>query len=357
MFYHFNTNSSITNLLYLTLPLLVIAISWGTTGLIRHYALARNLMDIPNDRSSHTMPIPRGGGFSIVFTFLSGLTYLNYNLDLDDKIYIAIFGGGAIVAIVGFIDDHVHVAPMSRLLVHFVASLWVLYWVNGLPPLVLLGISFDLGWFGYLLSALGLVWFLNLYNFMDGIDGFASMEAIFSSFIAGLLFLLVYKDPDMVMINLLLMTSVIGFFIWNFPPAKIFMGDVGSGFLGLILGAFAIYSAHIASEMLWIWFILLGVFFVDATYTLIRRLLRGDSVFRAHRSHAYQFASRKHGNHMTITLSVMLINLFWLAPWAAAVAFNIIDGVIAMLFSYTPLVWLAWYYHAGEVEKNIEMEQ
>jgi Fuc2NAc and GlcNAc transferase len=145
--------------------------------------------------------------------------------------------------------------------------------------------------------------------------------------------------------------AVAGFLVWNFPPAKIFMGDAGSGFLGLMLGALALYSAHIAPQMLWVWLILLGVFIVDATYTLIRRLLLGDKVYEAHRSHAYQYATRKYGRHLPVTLAVLAINLFWLAPWAVAVAFGAVDGAVALLCAYVPLLWLAWYFHAGETEQ------
>jgi Fuc2NAc and GlcNAc transferase len=145
--------------------------------------------------------------------------------------------------------------------------------------------------------------------------------------------------------------AVIGFLVWNFPPAKIFMGDAGSGFLGLMLGALALYSAHIEAVMLWVWMILLGIFIVDATFTLLRRLLRGEKVYEAHRSHAYQYASRTCGNHLTVTLAVLFINLFWLAPLSVAVALGAIGGALGLIIAYVPLLWLAWYFHAGEIEQ------
>ena len=156
----------------------------------------------------------------------------------------------------------------------------------------------------------------------------------------------------MASLNLLMFAAVTGFLVWNFPPAKIFMGDAGSGFLGLMLGALALYSAHIEAVMLWVWLILLGIFIVDATFTLLRRLLRGEKVYEAHRSHAYQYASRQYGSHLSVTLSVLLINLFWLAPWSVAVALGAIGGAFGLIIAYVPILWLAWYFHAGEMERG-----
>ena len=158
----------------------------------------------------------------------------------------------------------------------------------------------------------------------------------------------------MAAVYILLSAAMAGFLIWNFLKAKIFMGDSGGGFLGLMLGAFALYSAYIASQIFWMWLILLGVFVVDATYTLVRRLLRGDRVNKAHRCHAYQYASRKYNSHLVVTLMVLMINLFWLTPWAIAVAFSAIDGTVGTMCAYFPLLWLVWYFHAGELEKTVE---
>ena len=157
---------------------------------------------------------------------------------------------------------------------------------------------------------------------MDGIDGIAGIEALSATLSAGLLVIFVLGDHAIADINFLMSAAVAGFLIWNFPPAKIFMGDAGSGFLGLVLGALVLLNTHIAPQMLWVWLILLGVFIVDATYTLIRRLIRGDRIYEAHRSHAYQYASRKYGSHLPVTLAVLAINIFWLAPWSFAVAFR-----------------------------------
>ncbi len=325
-------------------------VSYTLTGLLRRYALAKHLMDVPNERSSHSVPTPRGGGVSIVVTFLVGLIFLWATHFLGNKVFFALFGAGVLVAIIGFIDDHGHIAARWRLLGHFSAASWLVFWLGGLPPLLLFGFSVDPGWIGYVLTVVALVWLLNLYNFMDGIDGIAGIEALSSTLVSGLLFLFIFANQEIASLNLLMFSAVTGFLIWNFPPAKIFMGDAGSGFLGLMLGAMALYSIHIEAVMLWVWLILLGVFIVDATFTLLRRLLRGEKIYEAHRSHAYQYASRKYGSHRVVTVSVLLINLFWLAPWSTLVALGVIDGVLGLVIAYAPLLYLARYFCAGEIE-------
>lgn len=326
--------------------------SWVLTGLLHRYALSNSLIDIPNERSSHSTNTPCGGGLAIVFTFLSGLAIFWKISLFGDDVFVALLGAGLLVAAIGFMDDLAHIAARWRLLAHFSAAAWLLFWLGGLPPLLLFGIVFDLSWTGHLLALIALVWLLNLYNFMDGIDGIGGIEALSSTVVAGLLFLFVFENQGMAFLYILMSASVAGFLVWNFPPAKIFMGDVGSGFLGLMLGGLTVYSISIAPQMLWIWLILLGVFIVDATYTLMRRLLRGDKIHVAHRSHAYQYASRKYGSHIKVSLSVLLINLCWLTPWCFAVAFDEVDGVVAMLAAYAPLLWGAWNFHAGELEHD-----
>lgn len=128
------------------------------------------------------------------------------------------------------------------------------------------------------------------------------------------------------------------------------MGDAGSGFLGIALGILTLAAALVEPQLLWSWLILLGVFIVDATYTLIRRLARGDKVYEAHRSHAYQYASRRYGAHLPITLAVLLINVLWLAPWAVFVALEYVDGFVGLICAFVPLIALAVKYKAGELE-------
>lgn len=327
----------------------MVLVSLLLTAGLRRYALAKSIIDVPNARSSHQVPTPRGGGAAIVVTFLVSLLALAVLEDGYLAALIALGGAGGLVAIIGFMDDHGHIAARWRLLGHFLAAAWALFWLGGLAPLIVFGWSVDLGWVGAVLGAVYLVWMLNLYNFMDGIDGLASVEAICACTGACLLYVLAGFET-LITLPLILIMAVIGFLYWNFPPARIFMGDAGSGFLGMILGALSLQAAWASSQLFWCWLILLGVFIVDATFTLVRRLVRGEKVYEAHRSHAYQFASRRYGKHLPVTIGVAAINFFWLLPIALCVMLYDLDGAAALLIAYTPLVGLAIAYKAGAVE-------
>lgn len=319
------------------------------TGALRQYALARSLIDVPNARSSHVVPTPRGGGVSIVVSFLVALM-LSASMDaVTWPMTWALMGAGVGIAILGFLDDHGHIVARWRLLGHFIAAIWALYWLGGLPPLTFFGLVFDLGWIGHVLAAFYLVWLLNLYNFMDGIDGIASVEAICVCLGATLLYWLTGYG-GFALLPLLLAFAVSGFLYWNFPVARIFMGDAGSGFLGITLGLLSLQAAFIAPQLLWSWLILLGVFIVDATWTLFRRLLRGEKVYEAHRSHAYQFASRQYKKHLPVTLTVGVVNLVWLLPIALLVGSGYLDGLLGVLIAYLPLALLAVKFKAGAKE-------
>ena len=334
--------------------LLAGAVSWALTGLLRRYALARSLMDIPNDRSSHTAPTPRGGGVAIVLTFLIALLVLAVFSDFSNILLWALLGAGGLVALIGFLDDHGHIPSRWRLLSHFFAAVWTLYWLGGLPPLPLFGVMLDLGWLGHLLAAVYLVWLLNLYNFMDGIDGIAGIEAV-TVCLGGVVLYLLSSEVDFIwsIPALLLLAAVVGFLFWNFPKAKIFMGDAGSGFIGIVLGVLSIQGAWLAPELFWGWIILLGVFIVDATVTLLRRVANGEKFDEAHRSHAYQYASRKYGSHTHVSLVVGLINVVWLFPIALIVGVGWIDGFVGVLVAYFPLIWLSFYFKAGVREQQV----
>ncbi|CAN1599912.1 MraY family glycosyltransferase [Pseudomonas mediterranea] len=320
------------------------------TWVLRRYALSRSLIDIPNARSSHSLPTPRGGGAAIVLSFLVAVPFLGAAEELTWNFAYALLGAGSAVATLGFLDDHGHIAARWRLLGHFFSAIWALLWLGGIPAISVVNTTVDLGWVGNVLAAFYLVWMLNLYNFMDGIDGIASVEAICACLGASLLYWLAGLD-SLLAAPLILAMAVAGFLYWNFPPARIFMGDAGSGFLGVTLGLLSLHAAWYSPKLLWVWLILLGVFIVDASVTLLRRLFRGDKVYEAHRSHAYQFASRQYGRHLPVTLTVVAINLFWLLPIAACVALRNVDGALALVVAYLPLVLLAIRFHAGELEK------
>ncbi|MBC2677497.1 MraY family glycosyltransferase [Pseudomonas baltica] len=328
--------------------LVVLVFAYGLTFALRRYALARSLMDVPNARSSHTVPTPRGGGVAIVLVFLAAISGLALWGMLESHVWLALFGSGTLVAVVGFLDDHNHIAARWRLLGHFAAGGWALLCLGGMPGVI--GAVDGLAALWWLFGLLYLVWMLNLYNFMDGIDGIASVEAICVCAGACLIYAL-GGHAQLMWLPAVLAAAVSGFLLWNWPPAKIFMGDAGSGFLGLVLAVLSVQAAWIEPAYFWGWVILLGVFIVDATFTLLRRLLRGDKVYQAHRSHAYQYASRVYGRHLPVTLATASITLGWLLPWAIAVTVFGLSPVLGTFIAYIPLLWLAFRYHAGELER------
>lgn len=326
-----------------------VVLSWSLTAIMRRYALAAQLLDHPNDRSSHSVPTPRGGGIAIVFSFAIMACVLAWMGMVPPGLLKALLGSGGIVALVGFLDDRRALATRRRFTAHCAAAAWSLWVMRGIPPVPMFGASIDLGWFGPGLAALYLVWMINLCNFMDGIDGIASVEAISVSLGGALCWWLATGTPQWP-VPVVFAACVTGFLIWNYPPAKIFMGDAGSGFLGMVLGLFSLWTAQQMPQVFWCWFILLGCFMVDATTTLVRRVRRGGTPSVAHRSHAYQYASRRYESHKKVTFAIGAINLLWLLPVALLVATRRLDGVVGAIIAYTPLLWLAFRYKAGDRE-------
>ncbi|GGM03148.1 glycosyl transferase [Pseudomonas asuensis] len=326
-------------------PAAIVAALLGT-AVLRRYALSRQIMDVPNARSSHTVPTPRGGGLAIVLVFLLALLVFERSDLISAGELIGLLGSGLFVALIGFVDDHQHVPARWRILGHIVAAFWGAFWLNGLPPLDLGFLYLTPGLLAQAIAVLYLVWLLNLYNFMDGIDGIAGAEAVCVTF-SGVLLYVLSGNQDVVWLPALLGCTVLGFLFWNMPPARIFMGDVGSGFLGIILGLMSIQAGWAKPELFWSWLILLGIFIVDATWTLFRRLFRGDRIYEAHRSHAYQWASRYFASHRVVTLSVIAINILWLLPCAFLVTLGYVSGLLGLTIAYIPLLILAISFKAG----------
>lgn len=327
--------------------LLGVALSWALTVAMRRYAIRSELLDRPNDRSSHAVPTPRGGGLAIVASFLLLTLALHWIVPLPAPLRASLLGSAALVAWVGWLDDRHTLAARWRFFAHVVAAAWSVWLMDGIPPVPAFGHHLDLGWLGTGLAVTYLVWMTNLFNFMDGIDGIAGIEAVTVAAGGAACWWLATGSP-LWALPLLLAAAVGGFLLLNFPPAKIFMGDVGSGFIGMVLGVLSLWTAQQATQVYWAWFILIGCFMVDATTTLLRRVRRGERFYEAHRSHAYQYASRRHGSHQAVSLAVGAINLLWLLPLAVAVATNRLDGLVGVLIAYAPLVGLAYRYKAGD---------
>jgi Fuc2NAc and GlcNAc transferase len=318
------------------------------TLIVRGSALRKQLLDIPNERSLHTVPTPRGGGAAIVLVFfasIAALTATNFATTTNAAILI---GCGALVALTGFLDDRQLLShARSRLALHFIAAVIAVSVLGGLPTLPVFGTDVSIGIFGGILATIYLVWLLNLFNFMDGIDGISGAEVVSVCSAAAFLIHRTTDDYNIASLPLALTAATLGFLVFNWPPAKIFMGDVGSGFVGFIIGIFSLIAADSVGSLGWVWVILLGVFIVDATVTLIGRLFRKQKPHVAHRSHAFQHLALRFESHKPVTIGVVAINLFWLFPVAFAVTEGRIDGFVGVLIAYTPLTIAALVFGAG----------
>ncbi|WP_159153458.1 MraY family glycosyltransferase [Acinetobacter johnsonii] len=329
--------------------LIFFVLSFVLTYLMRLYALKKNIIDNPNERSSHSVPTPRGGGVAVVCSYLMALAVLIYSQQLTVHIGLTIMAAGFVIALLGFLDDHGHINAMLRLAIHFLVAIAVVISLGGFGSVAVFD-GVQLGFLANIIAVLFLVWLLNLYNFMDGINGIASVEAItVTASMATLYYVLnISLHSDLLW---LLGACAFGFLLWNFPKAKIFMGDACSGFLGLVLGILALIALKENVALFCAWIICLGVFIVDATYTLIKRVFNGYKMYDAHRSHSYQILSRKWNSHTPVTLTVAAINILWLFPIAYLMASqSFAYPELAVLIAYLPLIWLAVQLKAGNAD-------
>jgi Fuc2NAc and GlcNAc transferase len=317
------------------------------SGMVRRYALRAKLLDIPNSRSSHAAPTPRGGGLAIALSSLAASSVLAC-LDLvDTKTILALVAGGAI-ALVGFLDDRRRLSAKLRFIVHMSAAIVAVAVLDGVPVDFFGSLGLNNYWVGAGLAVVVFAWATNLFNFMDGIDCLAGSEAIFISAGGAILNSLYGGDSGITVAWLCMAAATLGFLPWNWPPARLFMGDVGSGFLGFTLTVLAMTTSRRVGIPIEVWAILGGVFLVDASITLIRRMVRGDNWFEAHRMHAYQHLALKWRGHLPVTLGVGAVNLVWLLPWAFFAAGHQRYAMLCMIVALLPLALLALLAGAGK---------
>jgi len=306
-------------------------------------------LDIPNERSSHLTPTPRGGGLSFVAASLVGFLLLFLNNTLNHADLLALSCAGAIVAIAGYLDDRKKISGATiRLVLHVIAAIVLVVGIGFPSQISLFDRTISTGVVGSILGVIYLVWLLNLFNFMDGTDGIAASEAIFIALAGAFLNYHVLSHANHSDAAIVLAASTFGFLLYNWSPAKIFMGDVGSGYLGIVVGGLSLMAAKQQHELLWVWIILLAVFVSDATITLIRRLARKQKPHVAHRSHAYQHLAIRFNSHAKVSLIVLAINIVWLLPIAFLVADNQIPGTTGVVIAYVPLLIAALILGAGK---------
>ena len=322
------------------------------TILIRKNALQKNQLDIPNERSSHTAPTPRGAGVAVATVFIVGLLALRVAEKISDETFISIALPGFFVAIIGRLDDLGYLTSAKwRLVGHFLVAIVAVWLVGGLPSLPIANSSFDFGMAGNVLAVIYLVWMLNLFNFMDGIDLITGVETITASG-ATAIFLAVKTDGDFWLVPAILAATVLGFMFLNIPPAKIFLGDVGSGFIGFVIALISLVTADENALIAWAMVILLAVFISDSTVTLLRRIIKREHLYVAHRTHAYQNLTNRVNKHVSVSLGVGAINLFWLLPIAWLVANESVVPIVGVTIAYIPVIALALFLKAGKQTVN-----
>ncbi|WP_373034639.1 glycosyltransferase family 4 protein [Sulfurimonas sp.] len=278
-------------------------LSFMLTYFIKNIALKKSLVAIPNDRSSHTEPTPHGGGIAVAITWFVGISYLYYINDMNSILYFSLLAG-MIISVVSYLDDLYEISARVRLLIQSLIASLALYLLGGLQNIDLFFFSIDNQIITNIFAFFTIVWFINLYNFLDGIDGYAGSEAIF----LGLAGFLLFGESHF----LVLVFAVLGFLVWNWHKAKIFMGDVGSTLLGYNIAIFTIYYANQDALNLWVWIILFGLFWFDATITLLRRYKNNEKLSQAHKKHAYQRLTQSGWTHDKVVIVSIVVNLILL---------------------------------------------
>ena len=283
-------------------------LSYFGVDLIRRFAERRKIMDIPNERSSHSRPTPRGGGLAIVAVVLGGTISailcqeLFSDFSMSPVPWIAFLVGGALVAGISFLDDLYSLSNKIRFACHILAAAVVLvfcgHWETvGLP---FFG-NIPLGWIGYPITFFWIISLINVYNFMDGIDGIAGIQALTAGgawFAVGML----EGMNDVALCGALIAGSSIGFLFHNWHPARIFMGDVGSAFLGFVFAFLAVFAAVRHPVCAVVGILVVWPFVFDGTFTILCRLRRGENIFHAHRSHIYQRLVSLGWSHTQVSL-------------------------------------------------------
>lgn len=318
----------------MVLFLIILIASFSLTYLVKVIAKKKLLIDIPNERSSHVTPTPRGGGLAIAISWFAGISYLNFIGNMDVNLYYALLSG-ILISGISFLDDIYTLKSLPRMIIHAISTLIALYFIEGLKVI-------DFGFFTVentiilnVLAFIGIIWFINLFNFIDGIDGHLSSGILFITFA---LFFFV-KDT----VLLILAAALLGFLPWNWQKAKIFMGDIGSTLLGFTMAVLLIYYNNHGQFSIVNGLIITAVFWFDATFTLIKRFLNKENIGQAHRKHAYQRIVQFGFSHQKTVLIVALLNLilFGLVYLSIHLEINnlvVLTITILLLFSVYKLV-------------------
>jgi len=325
------------------LPLIAFVLSFLGVYFLKKSALRLKIVAIPNERSLHNKVTPRGGGIIIAIVFLAFLLVFYITRQIMVAEFLVLFGGGLIMAVTGFLDDILELKASIRFIIQFFAVGWGLYWIGGIPSTVFFERLPVLYAIANAVAVVALVWFINSFNFIDGIDGLATSGATFFSLSIGGYFLWQGIEPYGSLLIVLAACSL-AFLCFNWPPAKMFLGDAGSNFFGYLFGAMILITVKNGNLSIWTWLIILAYLITDTTTTTFLRLCLVKGWYHTHRSHAYQNLARVLDNHKFVTLLVLIINIFYLLPLAYISIQYQEYGWLAFFASVTPIFFFVLKY-------------
>lgn len=310
----------------------------------------KNLVDIPNQRSSHKVSTPKGGGISIVTLTLISLIVLLISNSINLEFGVGLAIGLIVIATTGFVDDIYNLSIFKRVVLYGGAVLCSILILSPDQEISFGQNSFQIGVMIYVLYAIYSFWILNLFNFMDGTDGYAAIQTLTTSLFSWIL-LGSLVSPNESTLLLIVFSATLGFLVWNWSPAKIFMGDVGSCSIGFIFAIYSIFTVTEGSLSLSVWLILLSPFIGDATFTLLKRVVLREKWYHAHNGHAYQKLYQTGINHRKIAIGLLVFNILFIFPMAYHAHFNNELELYLLVANYA-IIGLIWSFISCYHYKN-----
>lgn len=326
-----------------TIIVITAVLSGALTGVVRRYALARDIVDEPNERGLAQRTVPRGGGIAIVIAVSAALAALAASAEVAPALAALWIAGGLAFGVLGFADDHVSLSAKFRLGLQliFSAAFCFTLWQLQIPSWAASLSTLHLAFATLICAGVG-AWVVNLTNFMDGADGFVSVHAIFVCIVGASIELT--SNSQIWLFGFVAAAACTGFLVWNWPPARIFMGDAGSYFLGFQFFAFVVYAVF-SDATVWPWLILLSPFVIDASLTLLRRMWAGQHWWQAHREHVYQRFVLSGWSHQRLIASLLLLNSLFVMPMAYIAARNVslAAWLTSTTYVLTGIMWVTAY--------------